>query len=149
MHTSKYISNYDRKLIMNLLLLGDPLDVFRFSFQFQHVLLTFLGAEVENLAVVLDEHDSCSLFYVIITKAAFHYLTSSVPDDSISVSLSIRMSPILTGPTTFLISTFPLSLPSIILHLTWDTPFIPDLPRSCTTSAGTESLGTGIQSLFG
>src|SRR3989338_11617560 len=50
-------------------------------------------------------------------------------------------SPILTGPMTFLVRILPLSRPSITLHFTLVTPFVPARPKTVIISAGVASSG--------
>ena len=55
---------------------------------------------------------------------------------SLDVSLSMRMSPILTGPMMFLVMILPLSRPSSTRTLTWvASPVIPVLPMTSTALA--------------
>ena len=109
-----------------------------------HALPAFGRTEIENRSVILYEHNACCLGKVLPTKGACigsRQLSDASPYliflASLSVSRSIKISPVRIGPLMFLVMTRPLSRPSKILTLTWMTsPVTPVLPIIWVTSAG-------------
>lgn len=97
-----------------------PFKLRRVPFQLQSVLLALAGAEPKNLAGVSDKHNSRSFRDFRLAKRAFrhYFLPPRIGVASISVWVSIKISPTLTGPYTFLRIIFPASGPSKILHRT-------------------------------
>src|SRR5574344_1409328 len=121
---------------------GDPLEL-------DHVLVALVGVEEQDGSVLLDVHltgsglDGCAAEGALPSSVDHwnHLMPSFLA--SLDVSLSMRMSPILTGPMRFLVMILPLSRPSRTRTLTWvASPVIPVLPMISTTSEGMLSVST-------
>lgn len=88
-----------------------PFYLSRGSLEIQHIRLAFPAAEIVYRTILFNEHNTGSRFNEITAKVAFFlchliHLTDNL-FASLAVSLSMRMSPTLIGPVTFLVIILP------------------------------------------